>query len=78
MEDQRATLTNIVILVVGAGLAFVTNEGLGLVTLAVSIPMVGIGPYGAVTTAKYFGEMFQALEEGRRVSGSSGLRISRH
>jgi hypothetical protein len=59
MEDQRATLTNIVILVVGAGLAFVTNRGLELATLTVSIPMIGIGLYGVITTAKYFERWFR-------------------
>ena len=29
MEDQRAALTNIIILVVGAGLALVTSRGIG-------------------------------------------------
>lgn len=53
-ENQRATLSNIIILVVGAGLAFVTNRGFGKSTLAISIPMVVLGLYGALATAKFF------------------------
>jgi hypothetical protein len=53
-ENQRATLSNIVILVVGAGLAFVTNRGFGKSTLAISIPMIVLGLYGALATAKFF------------------------
>jgi hypothetical protein len=58
-EDQRATLTNIIIIVVGAGLAFITNNDIGRLTLAVSIPMTIIGLYGAVSTAKYFERWFR-------------------
>jgi hypothetical protein len=58
-EDQRATLTNIIIIVVGAGLAFITTRGIGQSTLAVSVPMIVIGLYGAVATAKYFERWFR-------------------
>ncbi len=53
-EDQRATLSNIILVIVGAGLAFVTDRGLGASALAVSVPMALIGVYGAIATGKYF------------------------
>jgi lysylphosphatidylglycerol synthetase-like protein (DUF2156 family) len=53
-ENQRATLTNIILVIVGAGLAFVADTGVSASTLAFSLPMIAIGAYGAVTTMKYF------------------------
>lgn len=53
LENQRATLTNIVILVVAAGLGFTTQRGLGPSMLAVTLPMTLLGSYGALACMKY-------------------------
>lgn len=53
-ENQRATLTNIILIVVGAGLAFIAADGIGRSDLVLSIPMMLVGAYGAVSTGKYF------------------------
>jgi hypothetical protein len=53
-EDQRATLTNIIIVIVGAGLAFISDQKLADEALALSVPMMVIGVFGAVVSAKYF------------------------
>lgn len=53
-ENQRATLTNIIIVVVGAGLAFISNQNLGKEALALSTAMIVMGLFGAVASGKYF------------------------
>ncbi|WP_406346980.1 hypothetical protein [Streptomyces sp. NBC_00648] len=55
VEEQRATLTNIVILVVvvAAGLGFISQRGLQLSVLAVTLPMTQLGSYGALACMKY-------------------------
>ena len=54
-EDQRATLTNLILVVVAAGLAFVTSrQGDNEAALIVSLAILALGIYGAVATAKYF------------------------
>lgn len=53
-EIQRAALTNIVIVVVAAGLGFVAQRGrLDPVDFCVSIPMFLLGVYGSLTCWKY-------------------------
>ncbi|MEV2193448.1 hypothetical protein AB0I02_21030 [Streptomyces phaeochromogenes] len=52
-ETQRATLTNIVILVVAAGLGFVAQKGLDPSALAVTIPIALLGAYGAIACMKF-------------------------
>lgn len=52
-ETQRSTLTNIVILVVAAGLGFAAQKGLGPSMLAVTIPITLLGAYGAVACMKF-------------------------
>ncbi|MER5462038.1 hypothetical protein ABT010_15370 [Streptomyces sp. NPDC002668] len=53
LENQRATLTNIVILVVAAGLGFIAQRGLQPSMLAVTLPMMLLGSYGALACMKY-------------------------
>ncbi|WP_141683497.1 hypothetical protein [Streptomyces sp. F-7] len=53
LENQRATLTNIVILVVAAGLGLITQRGLGPSMLVVTCPMALLGLYGALACMKY-------------------------
>lgn len=52
-EEQRATLTNIVIVVVAAGLGFVSQKSLSPSLLMVTLPMTLLGGYGALSCLKY-------------------------
>jgi hypothetical protein len=52
-ENQRTLLTNIVILVVAAGLRFVAEKGLRPSVLVVTLPMMLLGLYGALASLKY-------------------------
>ncbi|MET8289448.1 hypothetical protein ABZV80_30015 [Streptomyces sp. NPDC005132] len=54
-EAQRATMTNIILLVVAAALGFAATRGLDQrSTLLVSLPMVGMGIFGAVISTKNY------------------------
>ena len=58
-EDQRATVTNIIIVALAAGLALVADEGLGTAWLGVAISMIMLGCFGAVATRKCFERWFR-------------------
>ncbi|MGW7043357.1 hypothetical protein ACWGDT_11710 [Streptomyces avermitilis] len=54
MEAQRAALTNIVIIMAGAALGFLAQQGsLQPSSLGVTLPMFVLGAFGAVASAKY-------------------------
>ncbi|MER5526885.1 hypothetical protein ABT075_20170 [Streptomyces sp. NPDC002677] len=53
VENQRAVLTNIVILVAAAGLGFIAQQGLRPSVLVVTVPMTLLGLYGALACMKY-------------------------
>lgn len=53
-ENQRATLTNLVLLLASAGLGFLANRGLELSMLAVTLPLLCLGIFGALACAKYY------------------------
>jgi hypothetical protein len=52
-ENQRATLTNIIIIVVAAGLGFIARIGLRPSMLVVTLPMMLLGLYGAFACLKF-------------------------
>ncbi|MFH8464893.1 hypothetical protein [Streptomyces sp. NPDC017991] len=52
-ENQRATLSNIVILVVAAGLGLVSQRGIRMSTLVISVPMTLLGLYGVLVCLKF-------------------------
>ncbi|QEV21962.1 hypothetical protein [Streptomyces alboniger] len=52
-ENQRATLSNIVILVVAAGLGLISQRGVQPSTLVISMPMSFLGLYGALACLKF-------------------------
>ena len=58
-EDQRATLTNIIIIAVAAGLGLVTGQEFGTAWLPVASAMVLLGTFGAVATRKCFERWFR-------------------
>ncbi|MET8203916.1 hypothetical protein [Micromonospora taraxaci] len=53
-ENQRATTTNIVIVVVSALLGLIASKGLKSVMLPVAIAVTVLGVYGALLSAKYY------------------------
>ena len=52
-EDQRATLTNFVMVIASALAGFIVQQHLQLRTLPLALLIAGIGGYGAVAVAKY-------------------------
>jgi hypothetical protein len=53
-ESQRATLTNIVLLIVIATLGFVGQQGLREAMLPLTISLIVLGVFGATASAKYY------------------------
>jgi len=53
-ESQRATLTNIVLLIVVATLGFVGQQGLRETMLPLTISLIVLGLFGATASAKYY------------------------
>jgi hypothetical protein len=54
MENQRAALTNIVIIVVAAGFGFLAQQGdLRASSLCVTVPMFILGVFGVLVCTKY-------------------------
>jgi hypothetical protein len=58
-EAQRATLTNIIIVIAGGGLAFISDQKLGDDALVLSVGIVILGVFGAVANAKYHERWFR-------------------
>jgi hypothetical protein len=52
IEDQRATLTNIVIVIVSAALGFLAQKGLHPPMLVVTVAMAALGIYGVMASLK--------------------------
>ncbi|WP_367132274.1 MULTISPECIES: hypothetical protein [Streptomyces] len=52
-ENQRATLTNIILIVVAAGLGFIARTGLRRSMLVVTLAMLVLGLYGALACLKF-------------------------
>ncbi|MFF4041266.1 hypothetical protein [Streptomyces sp. NPDC001816] len=52
--NQRATLTNIIILVVAAGLGFIANTGLQTSMLVVTLSMSALGFYGVLACLTFY------------------------
>ena len=53
-EDQRATISNIVLVIASAILGFVSQNGLVLTTLPLTVLLIVIGLYGAVASEKLY------------------------
>lgn len=54
IEDQRATITNIVIVVTSVVIGFLTQQTPTLGLLPVSVLLIMLGIYGTITTAKLY------------------------
>ncbi|MEU6470697.1 hypothetical protein ABZ927_22960 [Streptomyces massasporeus] len=53
LETQRATLSNLIIVVASAALGFTAQHGLEMIMLIVTLPLVALGGYGALACLKY-------------------------
>ena len=53
LEDQRATATNFIVVIASAMLGFIVQQGLSVAILPVSLLLIVLGIYGALTSEKY-------------------------
>jgi hypothetical protein len=67
-EDQRATLSNLVLLVEVAGLGVIASQGLTRTMFAVSIPLIFLGAYGVVGTLKLYERHQLHASEARQIA----------
>lgn len=67
-ENQRATLTNMILLVASAALGFITQRGLDRPMLFVTVPLVVIGLLGAVASAKFYERFRLHNRQARRLT----------
>jgi hypothetical protein len=58
-QNQRSTMTNLVIVVDAVAFGFLAERGLSNQSLAVTIPLVFLGLYGALSATKFY-ERWQA------------------
>ena|SRR6185503_6248759 len=54
LENQRATVTNPIVVIASAILGFIVQQGLSVEILPVSLLLVVLGVYGALTSEKYY------------------------
>jgi hypothetical protein len=67
-ENQRAVLTNYVLIIVAALSGFIVQQQLRPVTLPLSVLIVIIGLFGAVTVAKYHERAVYHLSQARALT----------
>ena len=54
LEDQRATITNMVLLIVFVALGFISEKGLSTDILPVTIALIALGIFGALASEKLY------------------------
>ena len=54
LENQRATITNLVLLVAFAALGYISDTGLSIQSLPITIGLIALGIYGAVASEKLY------------------------
>jgi len=67
-ETQRATFTNIILIVAAAMLGFVAQKGFHESCLALTVTIIFLGLFGAVTSAKYYERYNVHIEQAIRFS----------
>ncbi|MFC8095232.1 hypothetical protein [Streptomyces sp. NPDC057301] len=75
LETQRATLSNLIIIIASAALGFTAQRGLEMIMLIVSLPMVGLGVYGVLACLKYHERSVLHHRAARRFSRSIEERL---
>jgi hypothetical protein len=58
IENQRSAMTNMILVITAAALGFIAQTGLERRALVVTIPLIGLGLYGALASGKFY-ERFQ-------------------
>ncbi|MEW5718834.1 MAG: hypothetical protein AB1817_09425, partial [Chloroflexota bacterium] len=53
-EDQRATVTNFILIVVSIAVGFLVQKGINRESLPITILLIGLGVYGVVAVAKLY------------------------
>lgn len=64
-EDQRATLTNIILTVASAVIALIVQKGLTKDTIPLSIFLIVLGIYGGIASEKLYERHQMHIERGR-------------
>ena len=54
LENQRATITNLVLLVAFVALGYISESGLSIQSLPIAIGLIALGLYGAVASEKLY------------------------
>jgi uncharacterized membrane protein len=54
LENQRATATNFIVVIASAIIGFIVQQGLSVAILPVSLLLIVLGIYGALTSEKYY------------------------
>lgn len=67
-ETQRATFTNIILIVAAALLGLVANTGFRESSLALTVTIIFLGLFGAATSAKYYERYNVHIEQAIRFS----------
>lgn len=67
-EVQRAVLTNLILLIAAASLGFIAQQGLRRTALAVSVLLILLGIFGAMTTVKYYERYNHHIEQAKEFS----------
>ncbi|MFG1667254.1 hypothetical protein [Streptomyces sp. Y7] len=75
LETQRATLSNLIIIIASAALGFTAQRGLEMIMLVISLPMVGLGAYGVLACLKYHERSVLHHRAARRFSQSIEERL---
>lgn len=52
-EAQRATFSNLILLIGGIVIGFVSQHEIGISSLFAAIPLIGLGVFGGLVTVKY-------------------------
>jgi hypothetical protein len=67
-EDQRAVLTNYILVITAALSGFIVQQKFALTTLPLSVLVVAVGLYGAVSVAKYHERADYHLSQARALT----------
>jgi hypothetical protein len=71
-EEQRSTLTNLILVIAAAALGFLSQWGWETRTLAITVPLVLLGVFGAVASAKLYERNLYHYEQAAAFSRELG------
>jgi hypothetical protein len=67
-ENQRATLTNYILVIVAAITGFIVQQGMKVGTIPLSVFIMAMGGYGAIAVAKYHERATYHLSQARALT----------